>query len=110
MHEFTPAVEELAAEVLKYSLERLKDDHERAKQIAAVLSKVSWVKAIMPVDTNIVVFEVPNKIGYQNIIQQLNEQGVLTAAFGPGQVRLVTHLDFTDQMLAKTVEILKKMQ
>ena len=26
MHEFTPAVEELAAEILKYSLERLKDD------------------------------------------------------------------------------------
>lgn len=26
MHEFTPAVEELAAEIMKYSLERLKDD------------------------------------------------------------------------------------
>ncbi len=26
MHEFTPAVEALAAEILKYSLERLKDD------------------------------------------------------------------------------------
>jgi threonine aldolase len=81
---------------LQHHVERLKDDHERAKQIAAVLSKVSWVKAIMPVDTNIVIFTVSQENGAAAYVEKLKSQGILCFPFGLDKIRMVTHLDLMD--------------
>lgn len=94
---------------LQNHVTRLAEDHKRAKLLGDTLQRCSYVVEVLPVDTNIVVFEVKETIGYQKIIQQLEEQGILTAPFGPNQVRLVTHLDFDDEMLEKTIEILQKI-
>src|SRR6267154_2290194 len=37
---------------------RLKEDHARAKKLGDALKGLDWVKSVMPVDTNIVIFEV----------------------------------------------------
>ena len=70
---------------------------------------IIYVQNVFPVYTNIVVFEIPLDINYNDIIKRLSEQGIKTVPFGPQQIRLVTHLDFTDLMLDRTIEVLKKL-
>lgn len=94
---------------LKNNVERLKEDHDRAKELGGVLKDLSYVKEVLPVYTNIVVFEIIDSIDYDSIIQKLNEKGLRSVAFGPQQIRLVTHLDFTDDMLIEAIKILKSL-
>ncbi len=82
--------------------ERLKEDHQRAKELGKALQKASFVKGVMPIDTNIVIILVDDA---QKRLEQLKEKGVLAVPFGGNQIRFVTHLDFTDEMLEKMVDI-----
>lgn len=94
---------------LQHNMERLADDHARAKVLAEALEACSYVNGLLPVDTNIVVFEVNQKIGYLNALEKLKQQGVWAAPFGANQIRLVTHLDFDDAKLEQTITILKNL-
>ncbi len=89
---------------------RLKEDHARATELGKALSKVSWVKSLKAVDTNIVIFSVIESTIPEKILAQLNEQHIKALKFGPQEIRLVTHLDFNNQMLEKTVDVLKKIK
>ncbi len=57
---------------LKNNVERLQEDHHRAKQIAQALSTKEFVGKILPVETNIVIFEVRDK--YTRLIRSPNER------------------------------------
>ncbi|MGB0887054.1 MAG: threonine aldolase family protein [Vicingaceae bacterium] len=94
---------------LKNNIERLKEDHARAKVLGSTLNGLSFVKNVNPVVTNIVIFEVIESIDFNLIIQQLADQNIKVVPFGPQQIRLVTHLNFTDEMLERTVAILKSL-
>ncbi len=94
---------------LENNIERLKEDHNKAKQLGNALGGLSYVKKVLPVYTNIVVFEVVDEIDYSGIISKLEEKGLRSVAFGPQQIRLVTHLDFTDDMLTEAINILKSL-
>lgn len=94
---------------LKNNINRLKEDHARAKVLGAALEKLPYIKEILPVFTNIVVFEVVGNIPSTEIIQKLADNGIKTASFGPQQIRMVTHLDFTDAMLERVLEVLGKL-
>ncbi|PIQ15867.1 MAG: hypothetical protein COW67_06075 [Flavobacteriales bacterium CG18_big_fil_WC_8_21_14_2_50_32_9] len=63
----------------------------------------------MPIDTNIVVANINAKYVHSDIIEKLKQKGILTIAFGPQQIRMVTHLNFTDEMLEKTIHILNRV-
>lgn len=91
---------------LDNNVERLKEDHQRAKDLGDALQKVSFVSKVMPVDTNIVIFSVDDT---PKRLRQLEEHGVLAVPFGGDQIRFVTHLDFTDDMLSQTVKIINEM-
>jgi threonine aldolase len=88
---------------------RLKEDHKRAKELGNILSKANWVKSLMPVDTNIVIFSVIDKITPEQVLAKLAEQDIKGIKFGAQEIRLVTHLDFDDLMLEKTIEVIKKL-
>jgi threonine aldolase len=45
-----------------------------------------------------------------SFLSLLKEKGVLAVAFGPQTIRFVTHLDFTEDMLAQLLDILKKLR
>lgn len=99
-----------ASHALDQHVERLKEDHARARVLGKTLSALSWVKTVMPVDTNIVIFSVVNTTTPEKILGQLNEHHIKALKFGAQEIRLVTHLDFTDKMLEKTVEVLTKIK
>ncbi len=84
---------------LENNIERLKEDHKRAREIGKIMEGISAVEEIYPVDTNIVIFRLNNKILSSDYVQKLDEKGIKAATFGKHLVRFVTHLDFTDEHL-----------
>lgn len=92
---------------LDHHVERLKEDHKRAKELEGVLSKLDYVDEVIPVYTNIVIFNLSKKIQPSSFIEKLGSKGLKASGFGKQAIRFVTHLDFTDEMLDKTKEILK---
>jgi threonine aldolase len=63
----------------------------------------------MPVDTNIVIFSVADHITPEQVLAKLAEHQIKAIMFGAREIRLVTHLDFEDQMLNKTIEVFKRL-
>lgn len=93
---------------LNKNIERLKVDNERAKILGETLQSLPWVEDVRPVQTNIVIFDLRAPLMADVFLKKLAEQGINAAPFGPATVRFVTHLDFTEEMLERTVEILKE--
>lgn len=97
------------AYALKNNVVRLKEDHKRAKALGASLNGLSYVKEVLPVITNIVIFEVIASIDFNLIIKKLEGKNIKVVPFGPQQIRLVTHLNFTDDMLEHSIKTLKSL-
>lgn len=94
---------------LKNNVGRLREDHARARELGNVLKKRSYVKEVMPVDTNIVIFRLTDEWDDILFLEALKQKGILALGFGPGTIRMITHLDFTDKMLESAVRILKEL-
>jgi threonine aldolase len=86
---------------LDHHIERLKLDHARARQIGTILERLPEVEAILPIDTNIVIFQLPDTVLATDYVNSLGNKGIKAVSFGKHLVRFVTHLDFTDDMLAE---------
>lgn len=91
-------------------ISRLTEDHARAKALGKELSQLSWIKSVMPVDTNIVIFSLIDALTPEKVLEQLSAQQVKAIKFGAQEIRLVTHLDFDDKMLDKTIQVFKKIK
>lgn len=79
-------------------VERLAEDHKKAKEIAAVLETCTYITKIEPVETNILIFYVDDKIGADNFINKMAAKNILLTPMGEGKIRIVTHLDYIDKM------------
>jgi len=86
---------------LDNNVERLADDHARAVAIGEILQQKPEVVDIYPIDTNIVIFELPKTILASDYVRRLEMLRVRAIAFGKHQVRMVTQLDFTDEHLGE---------
>lgn len=94
---------------LDNNVTRLKEDHSRAKKLGEVLSSLSYVDHVVPVETNIVIFTLNDKMKGEDFVQKLAAENIKIVAFGKQTIRIVTHLDFTDEMMEKVVEVLRKI-
>ena len=95
---------------LDHHIERLSEDHLRAKILGDTLSGFPWVEQIMPVDSNIIIFTLIPEIDPASYLQDLHRQGVRASRFGGQDIRMVTHLEIDDKKLDFTVETLKKIR
>ena len=93
---------------LDHHIERLDEDHTHAKMVAATLSKKDFVAAVLPVETNIVIFS--TKISPNKFTDHLQQQNILAIPISATQVRLVFHLDITREMVEKTIRVIDTMQ
>jgi threonine aldolase len=93
---------------LEHHVDRLKEDHDHAKLIAAALSKKDWCGTIYPVMTNIVIMETKEGFNAPAIAAKLKEMGILVIAMTGRHLRFVTHLDVTTPMVEKTLECISK--
>jgi threonine aldolase len=92
---------------LEHHVERLAEDHQKAKEIEAVLQSLSYVKKVEPVETNILIFYVNDDLNADDFIEQMAQKGILLTPMGDGKIRIVTHLDFTEPMKDRLIEELK---
>jgi threonine aldolase len=91
---------------LEHNVNRLLQDHERAKQLGKMLEKNSAVKNIVPIETNLVFVEFDETILAADIVNKWEAQGLKCMSLNKHSIRLVTHLDFTDDDLTRCEKIL----
>lgn len=89
---------------LQNNITRLKDDHQRAKQVADVLKQKSFVKEMMPVDTNIIIFKAVNVETANQFIDRMKAENILVGKISSDECRMVFHLDVTDEMVNRLME------
>jgi threonine aldolase len=94
---------------LQHHVKRLGEDHQRAKALENTLKQMPYVESILPVYTNIVIFNLKANISGETFERTLAEAGIKISAFGKQTIRMVTHLDYTDDMLHQTIEVLTKL-
>lgn len=95
---------------LGHQVERLKEDNARARTIGAVLQQLPYVSDVRPVQTNILIFDVKPPYTAASFLEKLEERGIKASPFGPQTVRFVTHLDFTEDMMDRVIEVLKDFE
>jgi threonine aldolase len=91
---------------LKNNIKRLQEDHDHAKQIGEAVSKCSFVKSVLPIETNIIIFEINNSTTASAIVEKLKANDILSYAIAPDRVRFVVHLDISKAMVDKTIQTL----
>lgn len=90
-------------------VERLRDDHRRARQLEEILLFLPYVESVIPVHTNLVFFCLKPTMPVQAFLAKLKENNIHALQLAPQEVRFVTHLDITDEMIVKTAEILRSL-
>lgn len=98
-----------ASYALDFHVDRLKDDHARAKAIGDLLVSASYVKELLPVATNIIIFKLREEVNADVFLAKLKTEGIVANTMGKQTVRFVTHLDFDDEKLEKTMYVLKHL-
>ena len=94
---------------LEHHVERLAIDHQHAKQIAAVLENLSWIKEVLPCETNILIFTIDEtKTSVEAVLSYLKQNGILAVQFGKHQIRMVFHLDISEDMVSTVQDTLKR--
>ncbi len=82
---------------LDNNIERLAEDHKKAKDIGEELVKLPFVKKIEPIETNIIIFEIDNHfLSEAMFIEKLKAQHIFIHNMGQGKLRIVTHMDYTN--------------
>ena len=94
---------------LENNINRLTEDHKRAKEIGEVLSQQSYIKSVEPIETNIIIFELHANVDEALFITELAKNDVKLIGMGSGKLRLVTHLDYTSEMHSKFLNIISNL-
>lgn len=94
---------------LDHHIKRLAEDHTHAKQIAEALKQKDFIGEILPVETNILIFEVRGKYTAASLAQKLKENNMLVIPISANQIRMVTHLDISREMIEDTLRILSML-
>ena len=92
---------------LDHHIDRLKEDHERAKRIESTLKDCSFVSEIFPVETNIVVFRLQAGMKSNEFLEKLKTKGILAVPFAHDLVRFTTHLDLSDEAFEYFLQTIK---
>ena len=91
-------------------VERLAEDHRRAREIAQVLQSLPWIAQIEPVETNILIFSIQPYLNEKIITEKLKEKGISISSMGHGKLRIVTHLDYREVMHSYVLETLLRLK
>lgn len=93
---------------LDHHIDRLLLDHLHAREVAQVLETCSWVHRVIPVETNILIFESKNRPA-RDWVSELKHRHILCNAVGPHSLRFVFHLGITDSMVAQILETIQQV-
>jgi len=89
--------------------DRITSDHDKAKKLEEGLKAQQYIDEVLAVETNIVVAKLTDNISTQQFISTLQEKGIYIVPFGHQTIRMVTHLDVSDEMIKKVLDILTSL-
>lgn len=90
---------------LEHNIERLTIDHRHAKQVAEALLKKDFIGKMLPVETNIIIFEVQDETYTAKLLaEEFKKYDILVMPISATQIRMVFHLDVTEQMVKQTLD------
>ncbi len=95
---------------LEHHVHLLRHDHARARLLERCLIDLPWVAQMMPVETNIVIYDLRHGTSAAAHVAQLKEHGVHCFAIAPQQVRMVTHMGISDEDIELAVSVLKSIR
>ena len=95
---------------LDHHVDRLKEDHERAREIGNELEDQQYIRDVEPVETNIVIFYLQDPTKEPEFLTQLSKKNIKISNMGQGKLRIVTHLDYTDEMHKTFLKVLKEIK
>lgn len=94
---------------LDHNINRIADDHARARKIANELAEVA-PQAISPVETNILLIDLTGAtMDSQTFVNLAKAESVWVSALSPSSVRLITHLDIDDAGVTQACEVLRNL-
>lgn len=93
---------------LQNNVERLAEDHQKASEISKILMQKHYIKSVEPTETNIVIFNLEANISEDKFMADMLSKDIKLSNMGEGKMRVVTHLDYTDAMHEKFLEIVMK--
>ncbi|NTS41081.1 aminotransferase class I/II-fold pyridoxal phosphate-dependent enzyme [Flavisolibacter sp. BT320] len=91
---------------LENNIARLEDDHRHARLLAAALQGKDFVETVLPVETNIIIFSVRGHFDPKTLVARMKEENILWYPISPTQVRIVTHLDVSAEMIQRTIDVI----
>ena len=96
---------------LEHNIERLREDHDKAKWLAKELNNLQCVNLdLNSVQTNIIVFNINGRSeSAEEIISKLKAKGVLISEMGISTLRVITHLDVTMDQIKKASLAIKSI-
>ena len=80
---------------LKNNINRLAEDHIHAQRIATTLTQQSYIIGMLPVETNILIFETTDETTANKLLQFLKDKDVLANKVSATSLRFVFHLDIS---------------
>jgi len=96
---------------LDHHVDRLKIDHEHAKQLARTIRQFEFLKVMgAQPETNIVIFHIDQAWGTAHTFAtELERNGVRAMAFSPTAIRMVTHLDLSTQQIDQACQAIESI-
>ncbi|NNF18595.1 MAG: threonine aldolase [Flavobacteriaceae bacterium] len=95
---------------LDHHRKRLSEDHAKARELGEVLQNLHFVNKVEPIETNIVIFETDeDQMSSEACMEALKRHQIHVIGMGQGKVRMVTHMDYTDEMHQEVIHRLQKL-
>src|SRR5690606_7693337 len=94
---------------LDNNVERLEEDHKKASEIGEILRKQDCIAEVEPVETNIVIFYLKDPSTEAEFLDKLKNKNIRISNMGQGKLRIVTHLDYTEEMHQRFLEVLSEL-
>ena len=95
---------------LDNNINRLEQDHRRAKELGALLKKLNWIEKVEEVETNILIFQIKSHVNEAQFMALLKQKNILISSMGQGKLRMVTHLDYKEVMHTYVLDTLSKIE
>lgn len=93
--------------IIEYHIDRMEEDHMRAKELAQLLINAKGVRDVEDVETNIVIFYLDEGVKGEKFINYLKINDVRYSDMGGGKLRFVTHYDYNAKNHLKLKSILQ---
>ena len=93
---------------LDFHLDRMPEDHARARKLAEAVDGVAGARVVAP-DTNIVMIDLRAGVSAFDIVKGAAEHEVMVTPWSPTRIRAVTHLDVDDDAVRRAGEVIVEL-